>query len=512
MKTVHAVLFLMSFPLFASDIIEVRKLYEAKKFPAVIAMADKYPSLFKDAREMAWLARAHFEVKSFSKAVHQCFLTLEKEDIPWCKGMIRTLRDRQPGVYKLGLALYQLQILETRKAIDTLTEITLEHKDEALAAREILIPQLRKGGAYHLIHEHLSQALEHSPILKHWATQMENYKRATRAWLSKAKPKLPDDENTMYLWLAVSEENPQDFAQKLQDYYQKQLEEGGFNETLTVRKGALYLAEGKLEELAAYLEVVSPSIGSPIPRHSLLHLKTRLEELQKLKSLSQAPPAPVIAKVQQDVLAPTQALAIAGLPQSSGEPGLNLTPIDTSELLLASETDFSPFHRLYEEFLLRMSKNPSPYEQRFLYKELDKAYDKVSDHPKAGLALDAYVNTDEGKRFLAQANQMAQEFEKEDKVNAQFFNGEQGRFENALSMAKTREDKLRVLSNYAGKWEKLVFDDSTNLFVQGAAIAYRNTPEGKAIAKRVYELVMELDILPKDLDIPPDFLAERDWD
>ena len=498
---------------FASDLIQVRKAFEARQYKVVLQIAEKYPSLFREARESGWLARSLYEEKNFPRAAFQCHLVLEKIDFSWCTGMLRALKDKQEGAYLLGLSLYQIHTLDNRKAMDTLSEITNRFSEYALAAREELLPLLRKASAYHLMHEHLTAQQTDSAKILSFRKQMKDYENSMAQLVKQNKLNLKDHDNSLYQWLAVSEQNILEFSEPLMQKYREQLNEDGFSELVALRIGMLLLTQEKFEELAAYLESIRPNIGSSISKHSLTHLEARLAHKQNLLKIKSAPAAVTIAKVREEYFPPSATLAIANLPVSAvSDSGLDLTPIDQKPLFSARMDDFSPFHDLYQDFLSRMQKNPSNYEKRFLYRELDNAYDAVSDHEKAGPALDAYLATSEGQKFQAEADKMAQEFEKEDLVNAEHFNGELNRFQKSLSTAQNREDKLRILSSFAGKWEKLVFDRDTNLFVQGAATAFRKTSEGKALAKMVYELVTELKILPADMDIPPDFLSERDWD
>ncbi|MBW7875012.1 MAG: hypothetical protein H3C47_03360 [Candidatus Cloacimonetes bacterium] len=498
---------------YASDLIQVRKAFEAKQYKAVIQIADKYPSLFREARESGWLARSLYEEKNYPQAAFQCHLVMEKIDFAWCTAMLRALKVKQEGAYLLGLARYQIHTLDNRSAMDSLSDITNRFSELALSAREELLPLFRKASAYHLMHEHLTAQKTDSPIILGFRKQMQDYQNTMSQLIRQKKLTFKDHDNSLYQWLSVSEQDIPEFSEPLMQKYREQLNEEGFSENIALRIGMLLLVQDKLEELAAYIESIKPNIGSSIPRHSLNHLIARLEYKQNLKKIKSSPAPVTIAKVREEYFAPSNTLSIANLPVSTSDNGgLNLTPIDQKPLFTARVDDFSPFHDLYQEFLKRMEKNPSNYEKRFLYRELDNAYDAVSDHEKAGPALDAYLATSEGQKFQAEADKMAQEFEKEDLINAEHFNGELNRFQKSISIAQSREEKLRVLSSFAGKWEKMVFDRDTNLFVQGAATAFRKTSEGKALAKMVYDLVTDLKILPADMDIPPDFLAERDWD
>ncbi len=496
------------------DLPTMKALMKKQDYPAVISLADKYPSLFRSATERGWLALSHAKEGQFADATYHCRLALEIENLTACREMLKSIRSREPGLYRLGTALYLIKTADYRKSMDLLAQHLLDEKiPEETRAREELLSVLKRGTLYHLMDEVIRTSPRKTGLISAYEKEVQSFVIKTRFWLKRKESlNLQEDGEFISMMTAISGENEFDMAARLASFLQSEMEQNGFQEHLALRLARLLIATGSIQKADEYVGTIEGSIGTPIHRFSLKVLKEDISRLLAKKSGESLPQPEEGARKVIDVAKALPKSAMAGLPVAVETTStLNLTPLDFSELELATPSDLSPYKRIIEAYDKRMAQNPSEYEKRFLFKELDDAYYDLRDGEKTTEAFHAWLNTSEAQDFVHRVNEMEKEFLKVDQINAKAFEGEADRFAMDLSKANTQDQKLRVLSNYAGKWDKLVFGKNTNLFVQGAAVAYRDTDEGRRVAKMVYDLVQELKLLPDDMYIPPDFLEERDW-
>jgi tetratricopeptide (TPR) repeat protein len=475
---------------FASPQLEqlISQAYQKKNYGAVVGLYDKYMAVFnQNANYLSLLGESYLHLEKKPDAIKVCMRSMQLEQTRRCSLILGRLRSEDEKFYERTLADFFLEIGDRDQAFlkyYRLHRIDPDDKHYRIGFAKIFAWQ----GLWDFVQEQIweiGSAAEVQELLK----RLEERGRRLRRYCDFYKDKLgPEHGDNVYEYVFYEQKNLAPFVDFALDYYKTQLEETGFSERMVLRYANLLFLKGKKDELRDYLKEYGSMIGTPQYVLSLNSLVRRMVMPEEEKEPEDDKGEQETDK-EVEVVLPKIVMTPQAAPDSRP---MDLTPFDFSAIDLATTDDLSPFKSLHTEFLQRMSQNPTDYEKRFIYSQInDKMYTLMTDSPDVvDRPVYQYFNSPEGKIFYEKLQKLEGPILEADKRNSQFFSGEYQRFNDTVGKFKTQMDKKDALKGFYLKWKKLA--EHPNLEVKHAWTHYtEETPEGKHLMRRVFELVQQ---------------------
>ncbi|MCO4781311.1 MAG: hypothetical protein KC646_03245 [Candidatus Cloacimonetes bacterium] len=497
---------------FGLDMIDFEKLFYKKQYRQVSLYGEKYPSKFSNRKGVSILSKSNYQIKNFANASATCAKGAIEFEMKLCYKMLKKIKSISSKDYYFGLASYYMEIGDFKKSFEKFYEL-LKLEPSNLKIRAKLTNMLYQGRKYSYAWEQLQYFSQVPNSLSKTNSRMQALKQRYSNMFSRST-RDPNDVpiSALYYYLMFNPTNDQEKIQTLRSRIQKFSVYGNSEEESLWLANLLYI-EGKYKDSQKLLKEIKSRLISPQSQLSGDALQAKLSKKLTIKVVEVVKRAPRKSNKLTRVPS-TKASSLKGVTNDFRRSldGLDLRPLDDSELPLASTANLQVLKDFHEAFQRRNKMEMSDYEERWLFRELDDAEDLLLEKEGTEEALKAYLASEDGKVLKTEYVALQAKILERDQENAVMFDGELKRFNNRYDTQKTDKAKKMVLASFVKKWEKTALAKDSNLVSQGALNAYRKTQEGKQLAKRIYEIALELKLRPPNLDIGDDFLSERDWD
>ena len=503
---------LQLFPLNALDRIDVKAAWQKKNYALVIGMSEKYPSLFNSGELAFLLAQSLLEIKKVHEAASVCFKAAIQEKHEGCYSLLRDIRKSSPREYRFGLGKANFELGDMGKSFRAFYSLIDENPDDQ-NVRNFLVKIFKYLQENDQVWEQLQYIKEPSQELESYATKISNQVLNIGNRLEKNPSLLQEKwQDGIYLYAIASKKPTTDAVSFLKSLYEKKLTAEPDLLGLRLRLANLFFAQKKIENAKNAIQELEKEPLSARLTLSLSSLKLRMS-LENETELAQSdlPSANESTKKEQS---PPKALVSFETKDSfsriiSEVKKLNLSPVDLSELPLATASDLGPIQRVEDAIRSRLDAATSDYEKRYLIIEIDRAENELLIRESSAEALDSYLRSPKGRAMRKLVEKYESEFEPADRENSKQFNGEYDRFQKAISTSKSEKERKRVLQGFLDRWWRLSEGEGVNLLTQGALKAYSESREGKKLAREVYKLGLELKLNPTNLKLGEAFFQDR---
>lgn len=497
---------------YSLDMVDFENLFYKKQFKKVSLYGEKYPSKFTNRKGISILAKSNYQIKNYSNASEVCAKGAIEFEMKLCYKLLKKVKKLSSKDYYFGLASYYMEVGDFKKSFEKFYEL-LKLDPSNLKIRAKLANMLYQGKKYSYTWEQLEQFSTIPGSLSKTNSRMQALKQRYSGMFSRSSRDANEVPiSALYYYLMFNPSNDQEKIQTLRDRIQKFSVYGNSEEESLWLANLLFLEE-KYKASQQLLKEIESRLISPQSQLSRDALQKKLDKKLSIKIVKAV--KTVRKKKRALTRVPTE--ITSGLKDVTNDfrkslDGLDLRPLDDSELALASTANMEVLKEFHESFQRRNKLEMSDYEERWLFRELDDAEDLLLEKETTEEALKAYLSTEDGKTLKAEYDDLQGKILERDVENAVMFDGELERFNSRYETQKSDKAKKMVLASFVKKWEKTALAKDSNLVSQGALNAYRKTEEGKQLAKRIYEIALELKLRPPNLDIGDDFMSERDWD
>ncbi|PCJ18026.1 MAG: hypothetical protein COB02_11910 [Candidatus Cloacimonadota bacterium] len=498
--------------IFSIDLIDFENMYKKKQFKKISNYGEKYPSKFNSKRGITILSKSNYLIKRYSQASQNCAKGVIEFEMKVCNKILKKIKKIDKAKYFFGLASYYMGQGDFKRAFEKFYDLLkLNTKNDKIRVKltKMLFKSQKIGYTYEQLLEFKSQPKALSKINERFLIYKRNY---TKMFTKSHRDPSEVPISALYYYLMFNPSNDKEKIQILREKIQKFSRYGNSEEEALWLANLLFFEE-KYQESNQFLKEITKRLLSPESKLSKDSLQKKLDiKLNKRE-----------VKIVEKAVIKSRALArvpVTRLEYSESDfknaksftDSLDLRPLDDSELALASSSNLEVLEEFHKAFQVRNNLKLSDYEERWLFRELDDAEDLLLDNEKTSEALEIYLETEKGKVLKEEYDELHEKILKRDRENSVMYEGELQRFNDLYNRQKGEKSKKIVLSSFVKKWEKTALAQDSNLISQGALNAYRKTDEGKQLAKRIYEIALELKLRPPNLDIGDDFLSERDWD